>query len=141
MYGFAEAYRYTRETEFLETAERCAGYYLRNTPPGGVPYWDYGAPGIPDEPLDSSAAAIAGCALHLLSSLAPPERAARYREACIRTARVLSGPDFLALGRPDEEGLLLHGVYHRPRGWGVDASVPWGDYFYLELVERLLGSP
>jgi len=138
MYGFGEAFRYTREQEFLEAAERCAAYYLKNTPSHGVPFWDYGAPGIPDEPLDSSAAAIAGCALELLSTLGPAERTGRYGEAARRIAATLSSPEFLAQGRPGQEGVVLHGVYHRPRGWGVDESVLWGDYFYLELLERLL---
>jgi unsaturated chondroitin disaccharide hydrolase len=138
IYGFGEAFRYTGEKEFLETAERCAAYYLKNTAAPGVPYWDYGAPGIPDEPLDSSAAAILGCALDLLSTLAPAERKDRYREAAWRIAATLTSPQFLAQGHPGQEGVLLHGVYHRPRGWGVDESVLWGDYFYIELLERLL---
>ncbi len=25
-----------------------------------------------------------------------------------------------------------------PRGWGVGGAVMWGDYFFLELIERLL---
>ncbi len=138
LYGFAEAFGYTREPELLETAERCAAYYLKNTPSGKVPYWDYGAPRIPDEPLDSSAAAIGGCGLHVLSGLAPPERARDYLAAARDIAASLAGDAFLAKGHAGEEGVLLHGVYHRPRGWGVDASVLWGDYFFLELVERLL---
>ena len=40
MYGFTDTYLFTRDTLFLETAERCAGYYLTNTPENGVPYWD-----------------------------------------------------------------------------------------------------
>lgn len=138
IYGFADAARATGSTELLEGAERCAGYYLRHTPPSLVPYWDYGAPGIPNEPLDSSAAAIAGCGLDLLAGLVPPERSARYRSSSRAIAGTLLGNDFLAQGRAGEEGLLLHGVYHRPRGWGVDASVQWGDYFFLELLERIL---
>jgi unsaturated chondroitin disaccharide hydrolase len=139
IYGFAEAFRYTRERELLDTAERCAAFYRRHTPEGGVPYWDYGAPRIPDEPVDSSAAAVAACGFDLLSRLVPGERAACHREACLEIARTLSGEGYLARGREErEEGILLHAVYHRPNGWGVDASVLWGDYFFLELLERLL---
>ncbi len=137
IYGFAEAFRYSGDPELLETAERCAEFYLRNTPAGLVPYWDYGAPGIPNEPLDSSAAAIAGCGFDLLARLAPAERAERYRSACTEIASTLTSDSFLARPGGKEEGILLHAVYHRPKAWGVDASVPWGDYFYLELLERL----
>jgi len=137
IYGFAEAFRHTGEREFLDTAERCAWYWLERTPEH-VPPWDFGAPGLPAEPADSSAAAIAGCGLDLLARLAP-ERAGVYGAAARNTAAVLASPAYLARGHEGEEGVLLHGVYHRPRGWGVDASVMWGDYFFLELCERCLG--
>jgi unsaturated chondroitin disaccharide hydrolase len=138
LYGFADAYRYTRDPEMLAVSERCAAFYLANTRPDGVPFWDYGAPAIPSEPLDSSAAAIAGCGFDLLAGLASPDRAGAYRKASIDIATTLSGESFLARGQEGEEGIILHAVYHRPRGWGVDASVQWGDYFFLELAERLL---
>ena len=138
IYGFAEAYRYTGESEFRDVAERCAQYYLNHTPVTGVPYWDYGAPNIPDEPVDSSAAAIAGCGFHLLSSLGSQEKRAAYSDMCRTIAGTLSSPDYLAAGKDGEEGILLHGVYHRGNNWGVDASVMWGEYFFLELVDRLL---
>ena len=68
------------------------------------------------------------------------ETARAYREASLRIATTLTGPEFLSPVRDPHEGILLHGVYHRPRGWGVDASVMWGEYFFMELVERLLGA-
>ena len=138
LYGFAEAYRYTGESEFLDTAERCARYYLQNTREHGIPYWDYGAPGIPDEPYDSSAAAVIGCGLLLVAEHVAGGAAQIYREASVKIATTLTGPEFLARGRLEEEGILLQGVYHRPQGWGVNASVMWGEYFFMELVERLL---
>jgi unsaturated chondroitin disaccharide hydrolase len=138
IYGFAEAYRYSGEVQFLEAAELCARFFEERTPPDGVPYWDYGAPGLPAEPRDSSAAAIAGCGLLILSRLVAPERGPRHFEGAARIAASLASAEYLASPGGGEEGVLLHGVYHRPRGWGVDASVMWGDYFFLELVERLL---
>jgi len=65
--------------EVLEKAARATcDFYIENTPPDGIPYWDTGAPGLAQlgdwraqaadpfnayEPVDSSAAAIAaqGC--------------------------------------------------------------------------------
>jgi unsaturated chondroitin disaccharide hydrolase len=136
IYGFAEAHSESGDPQLLEAAESCAGFYLRRTPADGVPFWDYGAPNIPTEPLDSSAAAITACGLMVLAGLVPPERAETYRRAARRILETLLSERFLAEGHPGEEGLLLHGTYHRPRGWGVDASVMWGDYFFLEALEK-----
>jgi unsaturated chondroitin disaccharide hydrolase len=148
IYGLADAHAWTGEPEFLEGAERCARFFLRRTPADGIPYWDYGAPGIagpggggpsPAEPLDSSAAAVIACGLRILEErTADREAARRYRKASDRIAETLLSGDFLAEGHPGEEGILLHGTYHRPRGWGVDCSVMWGDYFFLELLERII---
>jgi len=139
MYGYAYAYGATGDESFLETAHLCAGYYLLNTPGDGVPYWDYGAPGIPDEPRDSSAAAIAGCGLLLLAELdSGSPGAGDYLQTALTIGATLSSDDYLGPKREGEEGLLLGGVYHRPRGWGVGGAVMWGDYFFLELIERLL---
>ena len=142
IYGFAEAHAWTGEGEFLEAAERCARFYLRRTPPDGVPYWDYGAPGIPEEPLDSSAAAVTACGLRILARRPGCTDPQGFLRASARIAETLLSETFLAVGHKAEEGILLHGTYHRPRGWGVDASVLWGDYFFLELLERIiLGDP
>jgi unsaturated chondroitin disaccharide hydrolase len=140
LYGLTVAARWSGEAELLDAARRCAGYYLRHTPENGVPYWDYGAPGIPSEPLDSSAAAVTGCGLLLLAaSGVDRDEAERCRAAALRVAETLAADEFQGARRTGEEGILLHGVYHRPRGWGVNASTMWGDYFFLELAERLLG--
>ena len=40
--------------------------------------------------------------------------------------------------RPAWEGILKHGVYHERRGLGVDESVMWGDYFFVEALDRVL---
>jgi unsaturated chondroitin disaccharide hydrolase len=140
IYGFAEAYRATREWDMLRTAERCASYWLRHTPKDGIPYWDIGAPRIPEEPVDASAAAIAACGLLILADgVEDPRRATSLKNAAVGIATTLSGDEYLA-ARHGEQGVLRHTVYHRPRNWGVDAATAWGDYFFLELVDRLLAS-
>ncbi len=139
IYGFAVAHAWTGEAAFLNASERCAGYYLRRTPEDGVPFWDYGAPGIPQEPLDSSAAAVAACGLRILAQrTADMEGRERYLRGAQRILETLLSSRFLAQGHPGEEGILLHGTYHCPRGWGVNSSVMWGEYYFLELLERFL---
>ena|SRR5882724_4270074 len=137
LYGFTDTFLFTGEPLFLETAERCARYYLQNTPDNGVPYWDYGAPNIPDEPLDSSAAAIAAVAFWKLKDIKGiGENAVVYRNAALTILSTLTSGEFS--GDESSEGILRHGVYHRPMGWGVDESVMWGDYFFMEALYLVL---
>jgi unsaturated chondroitin disaccharide hydrolase len=139
IYGFADTYLFTGDSFFLETAERCAAYYLTNTPENGVPFWDYGAPHIPDEPLDSSAAAITACALWKLKDIKGTRRGAEtYRNSALTILSTLTGESFLDTRGRAREGILRHGVYHRPMNWGVDESVMWGDYFFMEALYMVL---
>jgi unsaturated chondroitin disaccharide hydrolase len=138
-YGFTDVYLYTGERLFLETAERCAGFYLENTPDGGVPFWDYGAPRIPNEPVDSSAAAIISGAFWKLKKIETSSRGSEaYGRAALTIMSTLTSDEFLGSHDPGYEGTLRNGVYHRPMGWGVGESVMWGDYFFMEALQMIL---
>ena len=139
IYGFTDTFLFTGDHFFLDTAERCAGYYLENTPDSGVPFWDYGAPNIPDEPLDSSAAAIVAGAFWKLKDIEGTARGSNaYRHAALHILATLTSDEFLGAHDPACEGILRHGVYHRPMNWGVDESVMWGDYFFMEALHAVL---
>ena len=77
LYGFTMMYRETRNPAYLAQAQKIARFLLNHPrlPEDKVPYWDYDAPGIPDEPRDTSAAAIMCSALIELSGFAEPELA------------------------------------------------------------------
>lgn len=128
LYGFGSAYHFSRDRRFLETARACAGFYLEHT--DGVPCWDYDVPPGPERIPDTSAGAIAAAGLFRLAQLTGE---ARYREAALQTTSTLASK-FLARGREGWEGVLLGGVYHRPKNLGVNESVIWGDYFFLEAL-------
>jgi unsaturated chondroitin disaccharide hydrolase len=141
LYGFGTAYHYTRDPRFLETAEACADFYLRDTPADGVPLWDYDAE--PDDPqhLDTSAAAIAAAGLLQLADLAAdPARAVLWRNVALRILQTLTRPPHLATEHPGWEGILRGGVYHIHKGLGVDESVMWGEYFFVQALDRALRS-
>ena len=92
--GFTIAYRETNDPNFLETAKRVADYFIDNLPEDYVPYWDFNAPGIPDEPRDSSASAIAASGLLELSELVPAQQdKERYYNAACNILASLSSPD------------------------------------------------
>jgi len=138
LYGFGTAYRFTHDARFLQTAEACANYYIARTPSHGIPPNDWLEPN-PALPYESSAAAIAASGLLQLSELTgDPAHARLYNDYARRILDTLSGPDFLADHTPGWEGLLKHGMYHQRKGLGVDESVMWGDYFFLEAVNKVL---
>jgi unsaturated chondroitin disaccharide hydrolase len=132
--GFGAVYQMTGQAEYLDTARHCAAFYLQHTPADGIPPNDYDDPRRPIL-VDSSAAAIAACGLLNLFSLTGYQA---YRDAAFNTLATLTGPDYLANGTPGWEGILKHGVYHQPKGLGVDESVMWGDYFFVQALDQAL---
>jgi unsaturated chondroitin disaccharide hydrolase len=140
LYGFTTCYRLGREAEFLDMARRSADFYLRRAPAGLVPFWDFDLPEDAPRQWDSSAAAIAASGLLDLAAAVGTPDAVRYRGAAIAILETLASEQFLARGRPGWEGILLHAVYHYHKGLGVDESVAWGDYFFVEALVKALAS-
>jgi unsaturated chondroitin disaccharide hydrolase len=139
LYGFGIAYRYTRDRRFLETAELNADFYIERTPAHGVPPWDYDAPEDQRRQPDSSAAAIAASGLLDLAEFTASRAKARlYRDTAFRILETLTGEKYLARATPGWEGVLKRGVYHLHKGLGVDESVMWGDYFFVEALTKAL---
>ncbi|MFH1023731.1 MAG: glycoside hydrolase family 88 protein [Planctomycetota bacterium] len=140
LYGFGSAARHTGEVAFLDAAERCADYFLAHLPPERVPWWDFHVPEGERRIHDSSAAAAAASGLLNLAKLARSgARQKAYREGALQILAALSAPPFLARGVEGQEGILLHGVYHYHKGWAVDESLAWGDYFFVEALAKVLG--
>jgi unsaturated chondroitin disaccharide hydrolase len=139
LYGFGTCYAFTGDARYLDTAERCADYYIDRTGADGVPPNDWDEPN-PSVPYESSAAAIAASGLLQLAALEPERaRAEKYRDYAFQIVRTLSEPPFLASDAPAWEGVLRHGSYHERKGLGVDQSVMWGDYFFVEALDKCLG--
>jgi unsaturated chondroitin disaccharide hydrolase len=153
------------ERMLLRAAAATCEYYINSTPTDGVPYWDTGAPGLvalgdigaqpadpmnDHEPVDSSAAAIAAQGLLRLGHYlhADSQQGGRYWQAGLSVLRTLLQEPYLSTDL-NHQGLLLHTVYHRPRGWDYvppGARVPrgescmWGDYHLREAslyVQRI----
>ena len=138
MYGFALNYAYTRDAKLLEAARRVTEYYLAHLPTDRVAYWDLVFGDGSAEERDSSAAAIAVCGLLELANCMPSgEHRQRYQsEASAMLASLITAYTPEAGDRSN--ALLLHGVYSKPHGGGVNEGNLWGDYFYLEAIMRML---
>ena len=141
LYGFGTAYRFSGDERLLDAAERCADFYIARTPGHGVPPNDWEEPS-PRRPYESSAAAIAASGLFQLAALMQDaDRAARYESHARTILDSLLSPAFLAVETPGWEGILRHGSYHERLDLGVDESVMWGEYFFVEALDKLLGAP
>lgn len=138
IYGFSTCYDYSRDPRFLHTAQACMDYYITHTPSDGVPPWDYNAPADSRKMVDTSAAAITAAGLLRLCRLVvDPIKGHFYWTTAIRILRTLC-EKHLAKDTPNWEGVLLGGVYHLPKNLGVDESVLWGDYYFVEALEAAL---
>ncbi|HEX9107175.1 MAG TPA: hypothetical protein VF832_08100, partial [Longimicrobiales bacterium] len=138
LYGFTMASRETGSREYLATARKVADYFIAHLPPDGVPCWDFQAPGCPGGPelRDASAAAIAASGLLDLAGRVGGADGARYRAAAERILTSLLQPPYQAPAGSD--ALLLHATGHRPAGTEIDVSLIYGDYYFVEALERYL---
>lgn len=137
IHGFGTAYRHTGDLRFLRTAQDCADFYIERTGEALIPPNDWEEPD-PALPVESSAAAIAAGGLWQLAGLVGDESRARgYAGYALRVLTRLCEPDFLSHGDPAWEGVLRHGIYHQGKGLGVDESVMWGDYWFLDALDTV----
>jgi len=144
LYGFTRSYLQTGRAEYLETAMLNASYYLENTPPhilDGVTPWDYDAPEsgpLARTQVDTSACAIAASGLLDLADAAPDSvRARAYRDFALTSLRTLS-EKYLGGLTPGFEGILNGGVYHIHKNLGVHEAVMFGEYFFVEALDKAL---
>jgi unsaturated chondroitin disaccharide hydrolase len=140
LYGFGTAFAFTGDERFLRTAQACADFFIEQTGDRFVPPNDWAEPS-PARPYESSAAAIAASGLLQLSALVEPDLADRYTAYAFDIVRTLSGPRFLASSDHEWDAILKHGSYHETKNLGVDESVMWGEYFFVESLDKVLGGP
>jgi unsaturated chondroitin disaccharide hydrolase len=135
LYGYAMCYRYTHDPAYLRQAEHIAAFILHHPrlPADRVPYWDFDAPGIPDEPRDASAAAVIASGLYELSGYS--NQGDIYRRTA--DAILVSLTDHYRAPSGEDKGfLLLHSTGTKLTHTEVDAPLNYADYYYLEALLR-----
>jgi unsaturated chondroitin disaccharide hydrolase len=143
LYGYSKVYAASGMEEFLAVAQRNADFWISHLPADKVPYWDFDADLSLPPPWgaqkESSAAAIAASGLlDLARQTRAPEQADRYRRTALEMLDALVAPEYLAVDTPGWEGILKHGVYHTGRNLGVDESVMWGEFFFVEALTKVV---
>lgn len=142
VYGTALAYKYTKNSEYIEIFRNVTEYFLRHLPKDLVPFWDLEFTDGDEQPRDSSSASIAACGMLEMAKYLEPEEAQHYTRIAKQLLKSLW--DFYAVKNPEiSNGLVLHSTYsnHSPYNtcnhYGVDECNSWGDYFYMEALTRL----
>lgn len=138
LYGYTVMYRETKDKKYLTHAKNIAGFMLNhpNLPGDKIPYWDYNAPGIPNALRDASAASIMASALIELSYYSDKKEADIYLQTAETIIRNLSGPGYKAATGTNGGFLLQHGVGHLPKKSEVDVPLTYGDYYFIEAMQR-----
>ncbi len=134
--GFAMAYKFTGNEDFLETAIAVADKYIELAEENLIPKWDLCFKGQADQPVDTSAAAIAANGFMELYDLSGNEK---YKEHAYNILVELY-ENYSSKNLPVYQGLLREAVGNMPQGQNISVSLIYGDYFFVELLSRFLGS-
>ena len=98
-----------------------------------IPYWDYNAPNIPNEPRDVSAASISASALYEMSSYLTDKK---YKLAADKIIATLSTSAYRAEVGTNGNFVLKHSVGSLPHNNEIDVPLSYADYYFLEALIR-----
>ena len=137
LYGYTVCYRYTGDRRYLDQARRIAGMIIREVKTDdAIPYWDYDAAGIPDEPRDASAAAITASALLELQGMVESHDSQMFTAYAERILHALSSKNYLASAGENGFFILKHSTGAAPFNSEVDVPLIYADYYFLEAIQR-----
>jgi uncharacterized protein YyaL (SSP411 family) len=98
-----------------------------------VPYWDFNAPNIPNEPRDASAAAAIASALYELSTYISDKG---YKETADKIMNSLASENYRAKAGTNGNFILMHSVGSIPHNSEIDVPLNYADYYFLEALKR-----
>ena len=137
-YGYVVMYRFTKEKKYLDQANKIAQFLLnhRNLPADKIPYWDFNAPGIPNELRDASAAAVMASGLLELAQYTNGKNKNEYIGTAEKMLRSLASPSYRAPLGSNGGFILMHSVGHKPGASEVDVPLTYADYYFIEALTR-----
>lgn len=135
LYGYATAYKYTKDERFLDAAKRFTDYFLSRLPVDKVVYWDFDAP-LPTH-WDVSAAMIAVSGMLLIDSL---DMSSGYTSVALD---ILNKVTDEAMAGSEWDTILKHSTvqnfeYALPKTKVSDVGLVYADYYFIEISNRLL---
>jgi hypothetical protein len=138
LYGYVVMYRFNKDKKYLDQANKIAGFILNhpNLPADKIPYWDFNAAKIPNEPRDASAGAITASALLELAQYSNGKKKKEYVSAAEKIIQSLSSPAYRAPIGTNGGFLIMHNVGSLPHNSEVDAPLTYADYYFIEALTR-----
>ncbi len=140
IYGMVLSYIHTQKAEYLETAKKCADYYISACRP-----LEYKTPidfKGPAEPVyyDSTAGVCTACGLLEIAKNVPDAEAEKYAEAAIEILKATD--EHFCDYSEDCDALVLMGSERYPveSQAGVHIPIIYGDFFFAEAILKLKGS-
>ena len=138
LYGYTMMYRETKDPKYLAQAQKVAGFILHhpNLPKDKIPYWDFNAPNIPNEPRDASAGALYASALIELSAYV--KDGTEYLNAAEQMLKSLSSAEYMAAKGENGLFILKHSTGNWPKKSEIDVPLNYADYYYIEALSRYI---
>jgi len=139
LYGFGTCFQLTRDPTYLEVAQLNADWWLSHIADDGIAPWDFDAPEsgpLSRSQVDTSASAIAAVGLFNLAEMSLSVASRKgYLDCALRTIDSLTSR-YLGEGEDGWEGILRGSVYHIYKDLGVNESVMWGEFFFVEALQK-----
>ena len=135
VHGMALAYENTKDPRYLAVAKKVADFFIGELPPDNVPHWDFRVPRDAATPRDTSAGMCAACGMLVLASHLEGDEAKKY----LLAANAITKSTYENYGNwtNDSDGILRGGTFNYPAGLGIDVSLIYGDYYFVEALSKL----
>ena len=135
IYGFIQSYNHTGDVKYLDTAKKCANYFIASLGDEFVPVSDFRAP---KEPViyDTTAGCIASCGLIEIAKAVGENEGRMYLDAAKKI--IIETENRFCNWTEDEDSIVSFGSesYHGTKG---QIPIIYGDYYFVEAVSLLMG--
>lgn len=135
IYGYTMAYRYTKDSLYLNQAEATAKYYLEHEKlsDDGIPFWDFMVSDTSNAPKDVSAATIVASACFEMYGYTQKERYIDYAQKVIET---LMTENYLLEENVEGPFILDKSTGNLPDNDEISVPIVYADYYFLEALFR-----
>lgn len=133
VYGFVQSFMHTKEKKYLDTAVKCADYFIENVKGEWIAKSDFDQP---EDPwiIDTSAGVIAACGMIEIYNATKNDK---YRDAAIEIVKATA--EKYCDWDTERDGVVMFGneSYKNPP---EHKHLVYADYYFAEALSLLLGN-